>query len=207
MKHTKLFSLVAALFLGAASVQAQSVPVAKKLPKLDLGVKLGANFAQIGGDGWEKTYQPGIVGGAFIGLHKHKIGLQAEALINTSHYTTKGVIDSVNKGDFRAIYFDIPVLFQYKLVGAKLAPKVWVMAGPQFSSLVSVKSLNNGSQAAEKTFKSSTVSAVLGAEVRYLKFTLGGRYILGMTDVNTSNVAAASAKNQSYQLYLGFRFI
>ncbi len=213
MKKTRLLSVITALLLSSNSLFAQSIPVVNKLPKFDLGIKLGANFAKIGGDNWEQTYQPGIVTGAFMGLHKHKLGLQVEALINTSHYKTSGIVDSIHKGEFRAIYFDIPVLLQYKLVGAKLAPKVWIMAGPQFSNLISVKNVNAIAGDAKETFKSSTVSLVAGAEVRYMKFTLGARYLLGLTNMNNSSasnaihIATNTWNNRSYQLYLGFRFI
>ena len=214
MNIAKLLLVAGALSLGGHIATAQSVPVVNKLPKLDLGIKIGGNFAQLGGNGWEQTYKPGITSGAFIGLHKHKIGLQAEVLLNTSHYTTKGLVDSVNKGDFRALYLDIPVLFEYKLIGAKLAPKVWLQAGPQFSTLMSVKNLNDYKGDAKSAFKSSTASLVLGAEMRYLKFVLGARYIIGLTDVNNTGsvnglVSYGTDKwnNKSYQLYIGFKFI
>ena len=207
MKRNLLLAFLAVVLLCATGANAQKVT--KILPKFDLGVKLGANFTQLGGDNWEKTYKPGISGGIFMGLRKHKIGVQVEALINTNHYTTKDVIDSVHKGDFRALYFDIPVLFQYRLIGAKLAPKVWIMAGPQFSSLMSIKSLNDYAGDAKSSFKSGSFSGVLGLEVRYMKFVVGGRYILGLS--NVQNESATNVKqswnSRSGQVYLGFKFI
>lgn len=202
MKRTILLSLLTAT-LFSASVQAQS-PV-----KADVGVKLGANFAQLGGDHWEQSYKPGVVGGVIVGVRKQKIGVQAEFLINTSHYTTSGLVDSVRKGDFRATYFDIPVMFEYRIFGGKLLPKVWVMAGPQFSGLMSVKSLNDYKGDVKKTFNSGVFSAVLGAEVRYAKFTLGARYVLGVTNINNEDASSIkqSWNSRSGQVYLGFRFI
>jgi hypothetical protein len=87
------------------------------------------------------------------------------------------------------------------------------MAGPQFSSLVSLKDLNNASNDVKSSFKSGNFSAVIGAELRVMKLTVGARYLLGLTDIN--NVSASSATNASneawktrtVQLYLGFRFI
>ncbi len=202
MKRTLLFTLLAAT-LFVSGVNAQS-PV-----KADVGIKLGANFSQLGGDHWEQSYQPGVLAGALFGVRKHKIGLQVEVLVNSSHYTTKDLIDSVRKGDFRATYFDIPVLFEYRVLGTKLSPKVWVMAGPQFSNLMSIKSLNDYAGDAKSTFKSGNISAVVGVEVRYAKFTLGGRYILGVTNINNEDVSTIkqSWSSRSGQVYLGFRFI
>lgn len=202
MKRTLLFSLLAVmLFLASANAQSPVKP--------DLGIKIGANFAQLGGEDWEQTYQPGILAGAIVGLRKHKVGIQVEFLVNSSHYTTKGLVDSVRKGDFRATYFDIPVMFEYRLLGGKLLPKVWIMAGPQFSSLMSVKSLNDFAGDAKSTFKSGYFSGVVGLEIRYAKFTLGGRYVLGLTSINNDNIASAKGawNSRSGQLYLGFRFI
>ena len=202
MKRILLFSLLAInLFMATATAQS---PV-----KGDLGIKLGANFAHLGGDHWEQSYQPGVLAGAIAGVRKHKIGLQVEFLVNTAHYTTKDQVDSVRKGDFRATYFDIPVMLEYRLVGSKLSPKVWVMAGPKFSSIMSVKSLNAYANDVKQSFTSGTVSAVLGVEVRYAKFTLGGRYVIGLTSVNNQDVSTIkqSWSSRSGQVYLGFRFI
>ncbi len=212
MKRSFLFSLLSGILFCSSVANAQSVPVVKSLPKLDLGIKIGANFAQIGGDNWEQSYKPGIVGGITLGLHKKKIGVQAEFLVNTSHYTSTGLYDSVNKGDFRALYFDIPLLFEYRVVGGKLLPKLWLMAGPQFSNLISVTSLNSYAGDVKNSFKSSSFSGVLGAEMRYFKFTLGARYILGLTDVNNvSSINGTTAKqawnNHSIQVYAGIRFL
>ncbi len=210
-KSMRVFILHIALLatLCAGNLHAQSLPVAGTLPKFDFGAKLGANFAKFGGDNWEKTYKPGIVGGIILGVHKHKIGVQAEVLLNSAHYNLTGIKDSVGNGEFRALYLDIPVLFEYKVVGAALAPKVWVMAGPQFSNLMSVKSLNDFKGDAKNTFKSGSFSAVLGAEVRFLKLSVGGRYILGLTDVNNASISSAKDawKANSFQLYIGLRLI
>lgn len=194
----------AALCLSAINATAQSVPL-----KADVGIKAGANFAQIGGDHWEKTYQPGVLFGATLGVRKEKFGVQAEFQVNTSHYTTKDLVDSVRKGDFRATYFDIPVMVEYRILGGKLLPKVWIMAGPQFSGLMSVKSLNDFAGDAKSTFKTGYFAGVAGLEVRFMKFTVGGRYVMGLTSIN--NQSASTIKEswnaRTAQLYLGFRFI
>lgn len=197
-----LFSVLSVLLFATAN--AQDLPV-----KADLGVKIGANFTQLGGDNWVKTYQPGIHGGIILGVRKHKVGVQVEALVSTAHYSTKDLFDSVKKGDFRATYFDIPVMFEYRLVGGKLLPKVWIMAGPQFSSIMSVKSLNDFAGDAKSTFKSGYFAGVVGLEVRYMKFTLGGRYVMGLTSINNESVASAKGawNSRTGQVYLGFRFI
>ncbi|MBC7552699.1 MAG: outer membrane beta-barrel protein [Taibaiella sp.] len=130
MKHTLLSSFLA-FNVFSGSLYAQKIPVVGKLPNVDVGLKIGANFEQLNGSTWEQSYKPGISGGAFISADKGKIGLQLEALVNSSQYKFK---DSLQKGIFRAIYLQIPLLFQYKIVN-----RLWVQAGPQFSSILSVK--------------------------------------------------------------------
>ena len=202
----KKFLLLPLLALGlfTATAKAQNVPL-----KADLGVKVGANFTEVGGDHWVKTYQPGILLGAIVGVRKEKFGVQAEFLVNSARYTTKDLIDSVRKGDFRATYFDIPVMVEYRIMGGKLLPKVWVMAGPQFSGLMSVKSLNDFAGDAKSSFKSGYFAGVAGLEVRFMKFTVGGRYVMGLTSINNQNVSTVkeSWNTRTAQLYLGFRFI
>lgn len=211
MKRTLLSSLI---LLGCmVTAFAQSIPIvskaAKIVPKVDLGIKIGGNFEQLNGQSWEDAYQPGVVGGIFLGVRKRKIGVQTEFLINTAKYNTKSLIDSARKGTFRATYFNIPLLFEYRLIGGKLAPKVWLMAGPQFSGLMSVKSLNDYAGDGKALFKSGYFSGVVGLEVRFLKFCVGGRYITGLTNLNNETLAGAKETwtNKTIQLSLGFKFI
>ncbi len=207
MKKTSLIiALFALLFSTSNTGHAQSVPVANKLPHVDLGIKLGANFAKITGTGWEQGYQPGVVGGATIGLRKHKVGLQVEFLLSTAHYSTASLMDSIHKGEFRSTYFDIPVMLEYRVLGGKMLPKFWLMGGVQFSNLLSIKSTNEFAGDVKSTFTSSNMLAVLGLEMRYLKFTLGGRYIAGISEMNAQ--AASEAWKSTYsQVYLGYRFL
>jgi hypothetical protein len=205
MKHTLLAIFIALLFSATINAQPVVGTVTKALPKIDLGIKLGADFEQLNGKTWAQSYQPGIIGGVFVGLHKHNVGVQAELLLNTSHYTTQNLIDSVHKGDFRATYFDIPVLFEYKVI-----PMVWLQVGPQFSSLVSVKSLNDAVSDAKSDFKSGAFSGVVGAEERLpVHIVAGVRYILGFTNINNeSKTGITEAWNQHIiQVYVGFKFI
>ena len=211
MKRFILLPIIAVCLALPVCSSAQPVvgKVTRALPKVDLGIKVGANFGQITGNTWEQSYKPGILAGAVLGVHKGKIGVQAEVLLNTSHYTSKGLFDSVNKGDFRATYLDVPVMFEYKVIGGKLLPKLWLMAGPQFSSLMSVSSLNNYAGATSSLFKSANVSGVIGAEVRFLKLSVGVRYIVGFSSMNKTSIAGASEawNTRSVQLSAGFRFL
>ena len=197
MKRTLLlFSLIA--LLSPAIVQAQVPKVG--LPTLDLGIKVGANFQQLNGGTWSQAYKPVIVGGIFLGVRKNKIGVQAEGLINTASYNLK---DSTKTG-IRATYISIPVLFEYKLFSL-----LWLQVGPQYSGVVSVKSVNGFEGDAKQVLKSGDVDGVLGLDLRLLHFDVGARYILGFSDINNKSYTGLSESwnNRSIQLHVGFKFI
>ena len=198
--------LLCSFLLGAvmltARAHAQVPVVGKKLPKVHVGIKAGANFDQITGSSWKQDYKPGVVFGGFVNASKGHFGLQVEVLFNTAQYQ---VNDSLSRGTFRALYFNLPVLLEYKI-----APRVWLQAGPQFGNLISMKSDNSSIKDPKSFFNSSSVSGVLGAQVNLpLHLVVGARYILGFTDVRNSSVAGTTDawKNRTIQAYLGFRFI
>jgi opacity protein-like surface antigen len=193
----------AALFSTAANAQVPGVSkVTKILPEVDLGVKVGANFQQITGEGWEKTYKPGIVGGAFVGLRKGSWGVQAEGLIKTVKFSpsfTGGV-------PIKALYLDIPVLLEYRII-----PRLWAQVGPQFSYMLSK---DNSVMEYNTAFKTSDFSGLLGLEAKLpLHLTAGARYVLGLTDINNHTLpstvpgATDAWKNRYIQVYVGFRFL
>ena len=74
MIRANIQNIMAISLLCFGTSFAQSIPVVKQIPKFDLGIKIGANFAQIADDGWQKTHKPGIDCGLFLGVRKNKIG-------------------------------------------------------------------------------------------------------------------------------------
>ena len=202
MKRTITLTVLSAVLLLSNQVYAQ-VPVvskvAKVLPKVTLGLKAGANFQTLAGSAWASSYKPGIVGGAFVGVFKGKWGVQAEALIKSTRFDFKGSSSTYVK----SVSLDVPVLLEYKIIN-----RLWVQAGPQFTSVLSENDYNTGG--VKKIIKSSDISGVVGLEVKLpLHLTVGARYILGFSDMNNKAFATATdAWKTSYaQLYIGFRFL
>ena len=202
MKRTITLTALSVVLLLSNRALAQ-VPVVSKvtkaLPKVTLGLKAGANFQTLSGNSWASSYKPGIVGGAFLGVYKGKWGIQAEALIKSARFDSK----SSSSTYIKSVSLDVPVLLEYKIVS-----RLWVQAGPQFTDLLSAK--DNTSTDAKKLFKSSDVSGVVGLEVKLpLHLTVGARYILGFTDINSHAVGMTTDawKNRYAQLYIGFRFL
>lgn len=201
MKRTFLFAALSAALLFAGSASAQVPVVSKVLPEIDLGVKVGANFQQLTGVYSDNAYKAGFVGGAFVGVRKNKLGVQAEVLVKTVKFSQNS---SLGNGYINALYLDVPVLLEYKLFS-----RLWVQAGPQFSNMLSAKD-NTGDKTVKNMFNANDFSGVLGLQVLLpMHFTAGARYILGFTDINNHSVSAATDtwNNRSIQVYVGFRFL
>jgi len=201
MKYTvACIALFCAIF--TTRVNAQSVPVVGKLPKVHAGLVLGANFEQLSGNNWEQAYKPGVVFGAFGELTKNGWGLSVAALFNTSQYN---LTDSATAGTFRAFYLNVPVLVEYRVI-----PRVWLQLGPQFGDLLSIKSGNSTLNDPKSYFNTSNVSGVVGVEARLpLHMLVGARYVLGFTDLRKESIGSATDawKTRTIQAYVGFRFI
>jgi hypothetical protein len=204
-KSVLLSALSAALFLTSTVAQAQIPIVSKVLPKVTLGVKVGANFQELNSSSnFANSYKGGVVGGLFIGVSKNKIGVQVEGLVKTVKYSVSDAIIYPGSHDINTIYLDVPVLLEYKLL-----PRIWLQLGPQFSSLLSAK---NNSNDVKNQFNTTDFSGVLGLQaILPLHFVAGARYILGFSDVNghnsTAGIGTEAWHNRSFQIYAGWRLL
>ncbi len=205
------FLFTATLFSGRAlaqSVSIQAAPAEPKkdstIPKIEFGLKLGANFQSISGNTWNNSYKPGVVAGITLGMHKKKVGVRVEVLVGLSNYTSVIIRDSSGeKAEFRATYINIPVLFEYSFI-----PMLKLQAGPQYSNMISVKAVQGFDGDPKVLFKQSELSGVLGLEAKLpAHFSVGARYILGLSNIN-NNVYTTSAsdswKNSTAQVYVGY---
>jgi outer membrane protein with beta-barrel domain len=205
MKRTLLLAVLSASLLFSNHSQAQ-IPgvhkITKALPKVDLGIKAGANFQDLSKNStFKSSYAGGFVGGLFFGVTKNKIGVDIEALVKTVKYTSVTTITNQTY-TINGIYLDVPVLFEYRLV-----PRLWLQIGPQFSDMLSAK---QGSTDVKKSFNSTDFAGVLGLEAKLpAHLILGARYLLGVTDIHNESTSTTKDawNNRSIQLYLGFRFI
>jgi len=201
MKRTFLLSAMFASLLFSTTTHAQ-IPgvstVTKALPKVTVGIKLGANLQKVnGGAGYETSLKGGIVGGAFASVRKNKIGVRLEALVKTAKIDVTAAGSSA--GHINMIAMDVPLLFEYRLI-----PRLWLQVGPQFTSLISAKDKNSND--VKTAFNTSDFSGVAGLEVILpVHLTLSARYIYGFTNIN--NIGSATVNNRGLQIALGFRFL
>ncbi len=183
------------------------------LPKIEFGVKVGGNLQTVTGDTWDNSYKPGIAGGMYIGMQKKKIGGRLEILAHAARYTSRAVTDSSgtsyvvtdsagNRGDFRLVYLDIPLLFEYRVFH-----NVWLQLGPQYSVVMSVNSLTAYGGDPKVIFKQGEVSGIIGAEARFpINISAGIRYVYGFTDMNNNILGTTDSwRNQTFQVYVAYR--
>jgi hypothetical protein len=158
---------------------------------IDLGVKVGANFATLSdaenGPSSKTGFQAGIFAGLKLG---DKIGIQADVL-----YSQQGA--EFNATDFDLTYVNIPIVLKYYVIGG-----LNIQAGPQFGILVddNIKELSSGILEAE----SSDISAVagLGFDLPF-GLRIDGRYTFGFTEV----IKDAKGKNTVITLAVGYSFL
>ncbi|QAA80596.1 PorT family protein [Aequorivita sp. H23M31] len=176
----KLIVVALTLFIGTTAFS----------QSLDLGVKAGANFANISdaaGLSNKTGFQAGIFGGVKF---SDKLGIQADLL-----YSQQGA--KFDGGSFDLSYVNIPVVLKYYLFqGLNL------QAGPQFGFVVddNVTKVFGSIAKAEST----DVSGVVGAGYDFpFGIRVDGRYNFGLTDV----IDGAKNKNSVFSIALGYSFL
>jgi hypothetical protein len=193
MNRISLFTTLFIALMITASTFAKSPGPTKYVPKLDLGIKFGANYDHIKGTGWASTYQTGYHGGMFVGFREQVFGVQGEALISSGQYA------ATNGTNVKNLYLNIPGLFEIRLV-----PRMWLQLGPQYTFLLSSK--YSSSNQPDNLFKPGGFSGVAGLQFLLpLHLTLGGRYIFGITDWNSTG--GSSWRQSTLQLFVGFKFL
>jgi hypothetical protein len=183
--------------------------------KPELGLKLGMNFSQLNGSSsWDNGYNTNLLGGAYVGIHGIMFGVMVEGLYSLSSYSTNSKdfysiyhgyynnsVDSAKQGKFQVSYLNIPILAQIKIL-----PGLWFQIGPQYSMVLGVKDVNNLLNT--NPFKNSDFAGVVGINASKLPFNLtaGVRYIIGLSDLNATNVSNA-LQQHTIQVHIGYRFL
>jgi hypothetical protein len=169
-----------------------------------LGVKGGANIFKVDGQGYDQGFQFGYNVGAFAELNfTSSWGIQPELLWNQTNYRTGTQFSSIYPGGLNDVkgklnYLSVPLLLSFRPV--KL---ISIQAGPQFGIL-----LNQDKNLADNTkdaFKKGDLSLVGGVQLNVANLIVGGRYVVGLTDINDVT-NDQKWKNQGFQVYAGFRF-
>lgn len=174
----KLFVMAILFVAGSTSMNAQGI---------DFGVKAGANFSKLDGDGIDGDNLTSFHVGALLELNIFEnFSLQPEVM-----YSSQGT--KIEDEDIKLDYLSVPVLAKFYLISDKLS----LEAGPQFSFLVN--------DDVPETFetKSFDFAAIggLGFNVTNNIF-VQARYVIGLTDTTKE----AEVTNKVIQLSVGLKF-
>ena len=206
--------LLSVIVLAAATASAGAV---------DFGIKGGLNIANLHGEDVsdDSDWKTGFAGGVFLNWGVTPVfSIQPELL-----YVQNGTKDSVLDGELslKFNYLQIPVLAMVDLpVGGGLIPVLYT--GPYFgirldSKLVVEAGGASASASLDDYTETYDTGFVFGAAFEFGagpgKMTLEGRYVLGMTQIDTGLVEGifgveeaprSDAKNESWMIMLGFAF-
>jgi hypothetical protein len=157
--------------------------------QLGLGVKVGANFANVSTDDYETNSKTSFHAGVYANINfSEKWGITPEVL-----WSSQGAdIDDV---EFNTNYITVPIMLRWRIIDL-----ISVEAGPQFNILTDAES---GGFDVTDEIVSPSYSAAFGALVHLpLGFNAGLRYVAGLTDLTESD--ADKLTDNNFQVYVGW---
>lgn len=209
----KSILIISALVLGLTSGFAQDSDTSKNI---HIGFKVGANLANVyDTDGEQFNADPkyGLAAGLFLSIPIGEfLGVQPEILFSQKGYQTSGSVIGIGYNyTHTSNYIDVPLLFAFKPV-----PMVTILAGPQYSFLISEKNeftntlftdpIINESDFENNDVRKNTLGFVGGVDVNVSQVVIGAR--VGWDILNNNGDGTTTTpryKNMMYQLTLGFR--
>lgn len=194
----RLILVIAISFFGVSTLSAQEYVM--------FGAKGGVNFSNFAGDGFASFEEDSNARTAFhLGLVaevplSERFSLQPEVLYSAQGFDIVQIDDNQDV-EFRLDYITVPVLAKFYVTDG-----LSLVAGPQFGFLAEseIKSESSERELDSENFNNFDMAVGLGAEYKFNKFFLYGRYNAGLTDVyENENV---EAKNSVIQAGIGFMF-
>lgn len=176
--------------------------------ELSFGIKAGINYSNIyseEGDGFVGDGKVGFAGGVFVSIPLNElIGVQPELLYSQKGFKTEGTFFD---GQITSSYLDLPIHLQIKPT-----ENISILAGPQFSYLLSTKYELNGFSAIDEedldeNNNKATVGISAGVDFEVQNFLISARGSWDLSKVNKDNSTSnINYKNQLFQITLGYKF-
>ena len=160
--------------------------------QIGIGVKVGANFANMNSDEFDSSSKTSYHAGAYANLNlSEKWGITPEVL-----WSSQGAdIDDI---EFNTNYVTVPIMLRWRIIDL-----ISLEAGPQFNILTSAE--RDGVDV-QDDLTSPSYSAAFGALVHLpLGFNGGIRYVAGLTDIAESDLE--SIKESNFQIYVGWTIL
>jgi len=176
--------------------------------ELSVGIKAGTNYSNVyseSGDGYVADGKFGFAGGVFVSIPLSQlIGIQPELMFSQKGFKTEGTFFD---GKITTNYLDLPIHLQIKPT-----ENISLLAGPQFSYLLSTKyELNGFSTIDEENMDDNNNRATLGIsagiDFTVQNFLISARGSWDLSKVNKDNSTSdMNYKNQLFQVTLGYKF-
>lgn len=174
------------------------------MAQLNFGIKAGANITKVDGKAFKDEFKYGYHLGGFVNVGLGgALSIQPEVLFNQYKTRVDSSFSSVyqnaasinNYKDVKLNYLSIPIVLDYKLGNL-----ISLQAGPQFGILMNQDKtlLENGKSA----FNNGDFSLLGGAQLKFSKLRLTGRYVVGLNNINDID-NQNKWKNQGWQLSVG----
>jgi hypothetical protein len=171
--------------------------------QIQFGVKAGANFATLAGNGSEgATTKVDFHGGGFVHIPLvNSFFLQPELVYSRqgAKATSDGVVFNINQN-----YLNIPVLAKYQHSSG-----LYGETGPQLGFLLSANvSAEGTSQDVKSSYKSTDFSWAFGVgyKIPLMNAGIDARYNLGLSNIAATEVSGYSVKNNVFQLGVFYMF-
>lgn len=175
---------------------------------LSVGIKAGINYSNVyseSGDGFVADGKVGFAGGVFVSIPLSQlIGVQPELMYSQKGFKTEGTFFD---GQITSSYLDLPVHLQIKPT-----KNISILAGPQFSYLLSTKYELNGFSAIDEedlddNNNRATLGLSVGVDFTIQNFLISARGSWDLSKVNKDNSTSdINYKNQLFQITLGYKF-
>lgn len=180
-----------------------------------LGAKLGANYSNVydsEGEDFVADAKLGFVAGGFVTIPLTKLfAIQPELLYSQKGFKGKGTLLGSSYSYTRTTdYLDVPIFLQIRPI-----EYLSIMAGPQFSYLLSEKNEFNSAVANETqeeafnndNIRKNTFSVIGGVDVNIDKLVIGARAGWDLKENKGDGTSSTPRyKNYWYQLTLGYKF-
>lgn len=166
-----------------------SIPAFLFAQGLGIGIKAGANFANLSTDNFSTSSMTSYHVGAYANINfSEKWGITPEVL-----WSAQGA--KLDVGDFNTDYVTVPIMLRWKPINL-----LFIEAGPQFNVLTKAEANGND---VKDDMKGTTYCMAFGAGLNLpLRFNAGLRYVIGMTDLaEADNV---EVKDRTFQIYVGW---
>jgi hypothetical protein len=183
--------------------------------QITFGIKAGTNYSNVY-DSQNQDFNAdskfGFVGGVFVGIPLGQfLGIQPELLYSQKGFKATGsLLGSPYSLTRTTNYLDVPLLIALKPIGL-----ITILAGPQYSYLLSQKNVYDNSIMTvqqEQTFKNENIRKNIfgflgGIDINISNLVIGARVGWDITNNNGDGTSTTPRyKNVYYQATLGYRF-